>query len=140
MQSVHTDHQNPQRTYLEIDVFGARPFSGNPVGVVMNADGLTDAQMSQFARWTNFSETTFLFKPTHANADYKVRIFTPSTELPFAGHPTLGSCHAWLSLGVEPKSSDHIVQECGVGLVKVKRTSDALAFAAPPLIRSGPID
>src|SRR5512138_516025 len=108
------------RRYSELDVFTAVPLVGNPLPVVDDGRGLSDAQMTSFARWTNLSETTFLLPPTQAEADYKVRIFTPERELPFAGHPTLGSCHAWLAAGNAPKR-DHIVQECGAGLVRIKR-------------------
>ena len=118
---------------------GAGAFRGNPVAVVHDADGLTTEQMQAFAHWTNLSETTFLLPPTQPGADYRVRIFTPTLELPFAGHPTLGSCHAWLSTVGSAFSSDVVVQECGVGLVPIRR-ADRLAFAAPPLLRSGPVE
>lgn len=124
--------------FRQVDVFSTEPLLGNPVAVVHDADGLSDEQMAAFARWTNLSETTFLLSPTHATADYRLRIFTPGGELPFAGHPTLGSAHAWLETGGRPKG-EPIVQECAVGLVRVQRT-ERLAFAAPPLIRSGPVD
>jgi PhzF family phenazine biosynthesis protein len=107
---------------------------------VHDATGLSDAAMQKFAHWTNLSETTFLLPPTNSQADYRVRIFFPSAELPFAGHPTLGSCHAWLAAGGKPRSRDEIVQECGVGLVRVRRDGLRLAFAAPPLRRSGDVD
>ncbi|MFY7962792.1 MAG: PhzF family phenazine biosynthesis protein [Elsteraceae bacterium] len=126
-------------SYQQVDVFTAVPLKGNPLAVVMAADGVTDAQMAAFANWTNLSETTFLLTPTDPTADYRVRIFTPERELPFAGHPTLGSCHAWLTAGGKPKS-DLVVQECGVGLIRIRRDGQRLAFAAPPLIRSGPVD
>ncbi len=113
---------------------------GNPLAVVHDADDLTWAQMASFARWTNLSETTFLMKPTSAEADYRVRIFTPGGELPFAGHPTLGSACAWLTAGGIPKGSNEVVQECGAGLVRVRRDGSRLAFAAPPLRRSGLLD
>jgi PhzF family phenazine biosynthesis protein len=131
-----------QRPYLELDVFTDQPYRGNPLAVVVEADGLSDDEMARFANWTNFSETTFLLPPTDPGADYRVRIFTPSFELPFAGHPTLGSCHAWLAAGGRPRSSDGtVVQECGVGLVTVRQEREGrLAFAAPPLVRSGPLD
>ncbi|RZU00698.1 PhzF family phenazine biosynthesis protein [Rivibacter subsaxonicus] len=138
------------RRFLQLDVFaGATALSGNPLAVVVDAAGIDDAQMAAFARWTNLSETTFLLPPSDPAADYRVRIFTPAGELPFAGHPTLGSCHAWLASGGMPKAAGVVVQECGVGLVRVRadeRTSGgsdarrALAFAAPPLKRSGPLD
>ena len=132
--------------YHEIDVFTATPLKGNPLAVVHDASGLSDAAMQAFARWTNFSETTFLLPPTGpqaaeaAEADYRVRIFTPDRELPFAGHPTLGSCHAWLAAGGVPKSADAVVQQCGVGLVRLRRDGSRLAFAAPKLLRSGEVD
>jgi len=116
--------------FQQVDVFTDVPLKGNPLAVVIGADGLSDARMAAFANWTNLSETTFLLKPTVAAADYRVRIFTPSRELPFAGHPTLGSCHVWLSSGGVPKGED-IVQECGAGLVRVRRDGERLAFAAP---------
>ena len=113
---------------------------GNPLAVVHDADGLDDERMAAFARWTNLSETTFLLPPTDAGADYRVRIFTPGGELPFAGHPTLGSCHAWLAAGGQPRQAGVVVQQCGVGLVTVRRDGSRLAFAAPPLRRSGPLE
>ncbi|QBX56799.1 PhzF family phenazine biosynthesis protein [Nocardioides seonyuensis] len=122
----------------QVDVFSSVPLLGNPVAVVHGADDLTDDQMAAFARWTNLSETTFLLTPTMPGADYRLRIFTPGGELPFAGHPTLGSAHAWLEAGGEP-GGDDLVQECGAGLVTVRR-GGVLAFAAPPLRRSGPAD
>ncbi len=122
-----------------IDVFGARPLAGNPLGVVHGGEGLDSAAMLALTRWLGFSETTFLLPPTEPEADYRVRIFYPAGELPFAGHPTLGSCHAWLSAGRLPKRKDRIVQECGVGLVEIRQDSELLAFKAPPLIRSGPL-
>jgi PhzF family phenazine biosynthesis protein len=125
--------------FRQVDVFTAVPYAGNPVAVVHGADDLDDATMASFARWTNLSETTFLLGPTAPEADYRLRIFTPGGELPFAGHPTLGSAHAWLAAGGTPKAGD-IVQECGVGLVRIRRTGDRLAFAAPPLRRSGAVD
>ncbi len=129
-----------QRRFSQVDVFTDVPYRGNALAVVIDGDGLSDAEMQQFANWTNLSETTFLCAPTNSAADYKVRIFTASSELPFAGHPTLGSCHAWLRAGGKPKSPDHVVQECGVGLVRVKPVDDLLAFAAPPLLRGGDVD
>jgi PhzF family phenazine biosynthesis protein len=129
-----------KRRYHQLDVFTAVPLLGNPLAVVHDAQGLSDEQMAAFARWTNLSETTFLLPPTHATADYRVRIFTPDRELPFAGHPTLGSCHAWLAAGGVAKAPGAVVQECGVGLVRVRRDGERLAFAAPPLQRSGPAD
>lgn len=126
------------RRFSQIDVFSAEPFLGNPVAVVHDADGLTDEEMARFARWTNLSETTFLMAPTDPGADYRLRIWTPAGELPFAGHPTLGSAHAWLAAGGTPAGPAEVVQECGAGLVRV-RLGERLAFAAPPLIRSGPV-
>jgi PhzF family phenazine biosynthesis protein len=117
----------------QIDVFAGTALRGNPLAVVHGADALDDERMRAFARWSNLSETTFLLAPTDPGADYRVRIFTPSRELPFAGHPTLGSCHAWLERGGAPKRGNAIVQQCGVGLVRVRRDGHALAFAAPPL-------
>ena len=130
-----------QRPFAQVDVFTVTPYAGNPVAVVLDGTGLDSDQMQRFARWTNLSETTFVLPPSAPVADYRVRIFTPVLELPFAGHPTLGTCHAWLTLGAgEPKQRDVIVQECAAGLVHVRRTEDGLAFAAPPLLRSGPVD
>lgn len=126
--------------FHQLDVFSQEPFRGNPLAVVHAAQDLGEEAMAAFARWTNLSETTFLLPPTHPGADYRVRIFTPGSELPFAGHPTLGSCQAWLAAGGVPKSRDLIVQECGVGLVRVRRDAGRLAFAAPPLMRTGPLD
>jgi len=125
--------------FHQLDVFSARPLRGNPLAVVHGADALDDAAMAAFARWTNLSETTFLLEPTTAGADYRVRIFTPGGELPFAGHPTLGSCAAWLAAGGVPAQPGVVVQECGVGLVRIRRDGARLAFAAPPLKRSGPL-
>jgi len=128
------------RQFLQVDVFTATPYLGNPVAVVLDADGLTDAQLQLFARWTNLSETTFVLPPRASGADYRVRIFTPFGELPFAGHPTLGSCHAWLEAGGRPAAAGEIVQECGVGLIPLRQAGGRLAFAAPPLLRGGPVD
>jgi len=128
------------RRYSEVDVFTAVPLLGNPLAVVHDGSGLDDEQMAAFARWTNLSETTFLLPPTHAEADYRVRIFTPQRELPFAGHPTLGSCHAWLSGGGVARRSDEVIQQCGVGLVRIRRDGGRLAFAAPPQLHSGPLE
>ena len=125
--------------FQQVDVFSSRPLLGNPLAVVVGADALTDAQMAAFANWTNLSETTFLLQPTTAGADYRVRIFTPRQELLFAGHPTLGSCHVWLASGGKPKG-DEVVQECGIGLVRVRRAPGRLSFAAPELRRSGPLE
>jgi PhzF family phenazine biosynthesis protein len=128
------------RQFRQVDVFTAVPFLGNPLAVVLGADGLSAEQMARFANWTNLSETTFVLEPENAAADYRVRIFTPATELPFAGHPTLGTCHAWLEAGGQPKSAGVTVQECGAGLVQVRPDGAGLAFAAPPLLRGGPVD
>lgn len=129
------------RSFHQVDVFGGSSLGGNPVAVVHDADGLGERQMQDFARWTNLSETTFVLTPTSDEADYRLRIFTPSVELPFAGHPTIGSAHAWLEAGGAPRSSDRLVQECGAGLVPLRRPApgERLAFAAPPLLRSGPV-
>jgi len=122
--------------FQQVDVFSEVPLRGNPVAVVMGADGLTGEQMMAVANWLNLSETTFLLLPTKPDADYRVRIFTPHRELPFAGHPTLGTCRVWLAAGNAPRG-EHIVQECGAGLVRIRRDGKRLAFAAPPLLRSG---
>lgn len=127
-----------QRSFKQVDVFTEVPYLGNPVAVVVDAGGLSEDDMRRFARWTNLSETTFLLPPTLPGADYRVRIFTPGGEIPFAGHPTLGSCHAWLEAGHPPKAPDVVVQECAVGLVSLRRSGARLAFAAPPLKRSAP--
>lgn len=133
--------RSSSRPFAQVDVFGASPFRGNPLAVVLDADGLDEATMRAFASWTNLSETTFVLPPTQEGADYRVRILTPSTELDFAGHPTLGTAAAWLAAGGVP-AGERIVQECGAGLVEVRRDEAAgtLAFAAPPLRRSGPLD
>jgi PhzF family phenazine biosynthesis protein len=128
------------RPFRQVDVFGSGPYLGNPVAVVLDASGLTSDEMQRFANWTNLSETTFVLPPTDPGADYRVRIFDPTGELPFAGHPTLGTCHAWLEAGGRPKDPGRIVQECPAGLVTIRRTPDGLAFGAPPLIRSGPVE
>ena len=128
-----------KRPFQQVDVFTAVAFKGNPLAVVGQADGLSEQQMAAIASWTNLSETTFLSRPTDPRADYRVRIFTPQRELPFAGHPTLGSCHVWLATGNEP-AANFIVQECGAGLVRIKRDGTRLAFAAPPLRRSGEVE
>jgi PhzF family phenazine biosynthesis protein len=126
------------RAFSQVDVFGSAQCGGNPVAVVLDAEGMETGEMQRFARWTNLSETTFVLPPTAPGADYRVRIFTPALELPFAGHPTLGTCHAWLQGGGGPADPDEIVQECGAGLVRIRRDAEELAFAAPPLRRSGP--
>lgn len=128
-----------QRPFKQVDVFTPVAYRGNPLAVVLDAGGLSDAEMQHFTNWTNLSEATFLLPPTDARADYRVRIFCPGRELPFAGHPTLGSCHAWLQAGGRPRG-EYVVQECGVGLVKLRRDGQRLAFAAPPLRKSGPLD
>lgn len=119
--------------FTQVDVFTDQPLKGNPLAVVHGADALSDAQMQAFARWTNLSETTFLLQPVDPAADYRVRIFTPNGELPFAGHPTLGSCHAWLQAGGEPRARGIVVQQCGVGLVRIRLNDRGAAFAAPAL-------
>jgi len=136
------------RRFSQLDVFSAVPLRGNPLAVVHDAQGLSDARMAEFARWTNLSETTFLLPPDDPAADYRVRIFTPGGELPFAGHPTLGSCHAWLAAGGVPRDPRTVVQQCGVGLVRVRRgeggrgdgATQRLAFAAPALRRTGVVE
>ncbi|GGC34010.1 PhzF family phenazine biosynthesis protein [Brevibacterium sediminis] len=153
------------RRFAQVDVFSAVPFHGNPVAVIVDADGLDEEQMARIANWTNLSETTFILPPADPTADYRLRIFTPHRELPFAGHPTLGSAAAWLDAGGAPKHTDRIVQECGAGLVDIRRSprrgdptdrinstdptdstdpsgdfSETLAFAAPDRLRSGPLD
>ncbi len=125
--------------FSQVDVFSAEPLLGNPVAVVHDAEGVSDEDMARFARWTNLSETTFLLPPTQPGADYRLRIWTPAGELPFAGHPTIGSAHAWLEAGGVPAEDGGLVQECGAGLVRLRR-GERLAFAAPPLVRSGPVD
>jgi PhzF family phenazine biosynthesis protein len=128
------------RPFSQVDVFTSAPYRGNPLAVVLDGEGLGAEQMQRFAHWMNLSETTFVLPPTDRGADYRVRIFTPVAELPFAGHPTLGTCHAWLAAGGVPRGRGVIVQECGAGLVQVRRTADGLAFAAPPVLRDGPVD
>jgi PhzF family phenazine biosynthesis protein len=138
------------RPFRQVDVFTTTPYRGNPVAVVLDGEGLAAEEMQRFTRWTNLSEATFVLPPTEPDADYRVRIFTSASataargsaasELAFAGHPTLGTCHAWLEASGSPRQADAVVQECGVGLVPVRRTADGLAFAAPPLIRSGPVE
>ena len=129
----------PTFDFKQLDVFSSVALKGNPLAVVLGADSLSAEQMADFANWTNLSETTFLLTPRDARADYRVRIFTTLKELPFAGHPTLGSCHAWLQAGGMPKG-DEIVQECEIGLVRVRREGNELAFIAPPLLRTGSVD
>ena len=127
------------RAFAQVDVFTATPYRGNPLAVVLDGSDLSTEQMQHFTNWTNLSECTFVLPPTQAGADYRVRIFCPGRELPFAGHPTLGTAHTWLAAGGKPRG-EHVVQECGVGLVKIRRDGARLAFAAPPLRRSGPLD
>lgn len=126
------------REFAQVDVFSSVPVRGNPVAVVVDAAGVSDAEMAAFARWTNLSETTFILPADDERADYRLRIFTPAGELPFAGHPTLGSAHAWSAAGGTPRG-ETIVQECGAGLVDIRVDGDRFAFAAPPLTRSGPV-
>ena len=132
-----------QRPFQQVDVFTATPCLGNPLAVVLDGEGLSTEAMQQFTHWTNLSEATFVLPPTPegraAGADYRVRIFCPGRELPFAGPPTLGTCHAWLAAGGQPRAPGRIVQECGVGLVPLRQDGERLAFAAPPLIQSGPL-
>jgi PhzF family phenazine biosynthesis protein len=128
------------RPFRQVDVFTATPYLGNPLAVVLDADGLTTGQMQAFASWTNLSETTFVLDPDDEQADYQVRIFTPSLELPFAGHPTLGTCHAWLEAGGEPRLADRVIQQCGAGLITVEQDDGSLRFAAPPVLRSGAVE
>ena len=123
-----------------VDVFGSEPFSGNALAVVHDAEGIGDDEMQTITRWLNLSETCFLLPPTSPEADYRVRIFTLDSELPFAGHPTLGSCHAWLAAGGVPRQAGRIVQECPAGLVPLRHDASGLAFAAPPLVRDGPVE
>jgi PhzF family phenazine biosynthesis protein len=126
--------------FRQVNVFSADPLSGNPLAVVHNTAGLSDERMAALARWTNLSETTFLLPPADRDADYYVRIFTPFGELPFAGHPTLGTCHCWLAAGGRPRNPHIVVQQCGVGLVRVRCDGPRLQFAAPPLRRTGPLE
>ena len=125
--------------FKQVDVFSSVALKGTPVAVVLNADSLSDTQMADFARWTNLSETTFVLKPQNPDADYRLRIFTTLNELPFAGHPTLGSCHAWLEAGGVPRGQE-IVQECAAGLIRLRRQAGQLAFTAPPLLRTGAVE
>ncbi len=128
-----------ERRFQLVDVFREGPFTGNPLAVILDGEGLSTEEMQRITRWLNLSETTFLLPPTTPDADYRVRIFTLNREMPFAGHPTLGSCHAWLKAGGRQRAGDVIIQECGAGLVPVRSVGDALAFAAPALIRGGPV-
>ncbi|TDE42656.1 PhzF family phenazine biosynthesis protein [Nonomuraea mesophila] len=128
------------RAFCQVDVFTAVPYRGNPLAVVLDGEGLSTEEMRRFAAWTNLSETTFLLPPAAPEADYRVRIFTPTGELPFAGHPTLGTCHAWLEAGGVPREDGGITQECEAGLIRLRRTDAGLEFQAPPLLRSGPVE
>ena len=130
----------PTFQFTQVNVFSADPLGGNPLAVVHAAEGMSEAQMAALARWTNLSETTFLLPPKDPGADYYVRIFTPGGELPFAGHPTLGSCHAWLATGGKPRKPDVVAQQCGVGLVPLRCDGPRLEFAAPPLRRTGALE
>lgn len=125
--------------FRQLDVFTDQPLQGNPLAVVLEADGLSEQRMAALANWTNLSETAFLMQPSDLRADYQVRIFTTLKELPFAGHPTLGACHAWLQSGGVAKGEE-IIQQCGIGLVRIRRDGELLAFTAPPLLRSGPVE
>ncbi len=129
-----------QRPFAQVDVFTTAPGLGNPLAVVLDAAGLAASEMQRFARWTNLSETSFVVPTDDPDADYAVRIFTPDAELPFAGHPTLGTCHAWLEAGGRPRDPARIVQACPAGLIEIRRQGGGLAFAAPPLRRSGQVD
>jgi PhzF family phenazine biosynthesis protein len=128
------------RPFAQVDVFASGPYTGNPVAVVLDGEGVDDEAMGRFAAWTNLSETTFVLPPTDDRADYRLRIFTPGGELPFAGHPTLGSAHAWLEAGGAPRTPGRLVQECGVGLVELRQGEGSLSFAAPEPLRTGPVD
>jgi PhzF family phenazine biosynthesis protein len=128
------------RSFCQIDVFGSAPYRGNPLAVVLDGAGLSAGEMQRFAHWMNLSETTFVLPPTSEAADYQVRIFTPAAELPFAGHPTLGTCHAWLEAGGTPHQPGVVVQQCGAGLVTLRKAAGGLAFAAPPVLRDGPVE
>lgn len=129
-----------RRAFKQVDVFTDVPYQGNPVAVVVDGEDLSTEQMQELAAWTNLSETTFVTVPRKPGADYKLRIFAPARELPFAGHPTLGTCHAWLEAGGVPAKADVIVQECAAGLIEIRHTDDGLAFGAPPLVRGGPVE
>jgi len=128
------------RPFTQVDVFTTVPYTGNPVAVVLDGTGLTTDDMLRFANWTNLSETTFVLPPEDEQADYLVRIFTPSLELSFAGHPTLGTCHGWLEAGGAPKQPELIVQQCAAGLIPIRHSANGLAFAAPPMVRSGAVE
>src|SRR5260370_13365105 len=128
------------RQFRQVDVFTTKPYLGNALAVVLGADGLSSEQMQQVAHWTNLSETTFVLTPDDEQADYRVRIFMPTGELPFAGHPTLGTCHAWLEAGGQPRLPGQVIPQCGAGLITIRHDDDGLRVAAPPLLRSGPVD
>ena len=128
------------RRFSQVDVFTGKPYMGNPVAVVLDGDGISEDDMRRIARWTNLSETTFVLPPTNRSADYRLRIFTPGGELPFAGHPTLGTCHAWLTHGGKPRDPKRIVQECAAGLIPLRPSAAGLEFAAPPLVRDGDLE
>ena len=128
------------RPFQQVDVFSPQPLRGNPVAVVHDAAVLSTEQMERFTRWTNLSEAAFLLPPTAPTADYRVRIFTSGGELSFAGHPTLGSCHAWLAAGGQPRHRGEFIQECDLGLIPIRRVDGMLEFRAPPIVRSGPVD
>jgi PhzF family phenazine biosynthesis protein len=130
----------PTRRFQQIDVFSPEPQGGNPVAVVLDAEDITTEQMLRFTKWTNLSEATFVLPPSDPNADYRVRIFYAAGELDFAGHPTLGTCHAWLRAGGAPRDPGMVVQQCPAGLVRIRRDDTGLAFEAPPTRRSGPVD
>jgi PhzF family phenazine biosynthesis protein len=129
-----------ERPFRQVDVFGSGPYTGNPVAVVLDGQGLSDEEMQRFANWTNLSETTFVLPASDPEADYRLRIFTPVAELPFAGHPTVGSAHAWLQSGGSPRRPNVAIQECGAGLVSLRITADRVSFAAPPMVRTGPVE
>ncbi|HEY3946051.1 MAG TPA: PhzF family phenazine biosynthesis protein [Solirubrobacteraceae bacterium] len=129
-----------ERAFRQVDVFGSGPYTGNPVAVVLDGEGLSCEEMQRLANWTNLSETTFVLPSEDPEADYRLRIFTPVCELPFAGHPTLGSAYAWLQSGGSPRRPNAFNQECGAGLVKLRSTADRVAFEAPPMVRSGPVE
>jgi PhzF family phenazine biosynthesis protein len=138
-QGKQTSQNSTEFDFQQVDVFSSERWLGNPLAVVIGADALSDEHMAAFARWTNLSETTFLLKPMSPNADYRLRIFTGQREVPFAGHPTLGSCHVWLATGGVAKAKE-IVQECGLGLIHIRHTPERLWFVAPKLVRSGVVE
>ncbi|WP_051297276.1 PhzF family phenazine biosynthesis protein [Brevibacterium album] len=138
--SARDDAEGTTRRFRQVDVFGQAPCTGNPVAVILDADGLDDEALRRFSVWSNLSECTFVLPATDPGADYRVRIFSLNTELPFAGHPTLGTARAWLDAGGVPKQPGVVVQECGAGLVPIRIEGDRLAFSAPARLRSGPVD